>query len=195
MTVKLIAFTQGVNGKTPEDLLSHAFSQCYQKPASIGAVLRNLSHDSVLEHVSFTFDVKMSRVSWDQLVRHRLASYTAQSHRYTDIEESDLSFFIPSEVIENGDEDEWIEDLAHNYDVYKKWRDRGYKKQTARYQATIGVSIVATWSINLRSLLNLLELRTSAHAQEEIRLFAEEVWQEVKPLFPRLEEALEGKFR
>jgi len=195
MSVKLIAYSQGVAGHTPEDLLSHAFSQCYQKPVSIEAVLRNLSHESVLEHVSFSFDIQVSRVCWDQIVRHRVASYTAQSHRYTDIQEADLYYYIPSEVIANEDEAEWIADLKANYKIYKKWRDRGYKKQTARYQAVFGVSIIATISFNLRSLLNLLELRTSPHAQEEIRLFAEDVWQEVKPLFPRLAEALEGKFR
>lgn len=195
MTVKLIAYTQGMNGGSPEDLLAHAFSQCYQKPVSIDAVLRNISHESVLEHISFSFDIKVSRVMWDQLVRHRLASYTAQSHRYTDIEKKDLVFFIPFEVKQNDDVDEWLEDSEIIYNIYRKWRNKGYKKETARYHAPIGVSIKATVSFNLRSLLNLLELRTSHHAQEEIRLFAEEVWQEVKPLFPRLAEALEGKFR
>lgn len=195
MTVKLTAYTQGVYGSKPEDLLSNAFSQCYQKPPNIGAVLRNLKHESVLEHVSFTFDIQVSRVCWDQLVRHRLASYTAQSHRYTDIEKQDLVFFIPSEVKANDGVDEWLEDSEVIYNIYRKWRNRGYKKETARYLAPIGVSIKATVSFNLRSLLNILELRTSAHAQEEIRLLAEDIWQEVKPLFPQLAEALEGKFR
>lgn len=194
MSVTLVSYSRGVNGETPEDILSWAFSQCYQKKPNIQAVVRNLHHQSVLEHISFTFDIQLSRVAWDQLVRHRIASYTAQSHRYTDIQEEDLMFFIPSDV---KDEDmiEWMDDLAHNYKVYKKWRDRGYKKETARYQATIGVSIKATVTFNLRSLLNLLSLRTEAHAQEEIRKFAEEVWQEVKPLFPNLQEVLERSFR
>jgi len=58
MTAKLIAYTQGTNGGSPEEVLAHAFSQCYQKPVSIDAVLRNLAHESVLEHVSFTFDTQ-----------------------------------------------------------------------------------------------------------------------------------------
>lgn len=195
MTVKLIAHTQGLRGESPEDLLAHAFSRCYQRPPNIDAVIRNINHESVLEHVNFMLDIKVSRVTWDQLVRHRIASYTAQSHRYTDIENKDLVFYIPSEVKQNGDADEWLEDSEIIYNIYKKWRNKGYKKETARYHAPIGVSINATVSLNLRSLLNLLKLRTSPQAQEEIRLFAEEVWQEVKPLFPRLEQALEGKFR
>lgn len=195
MSVKLIAYSQGVNGQTPEDLLSLAFSKCYQRPASIEAVLRNLKHESVLEHVSFTFDTKMSRSCWEHLTRHRIASFTAQSHRYTDIEKKDLVFFIPTEVKINDNADEWLEDAETIYNIYRKWRNKGYKRETARYLAPIGVSIEAIVSFNLRSLLNMLELRTSAHAQEEIRLFAEEVWQEVKPLFPQLAAALEKGFR
>jgi thymidylate synthase (FAD) len=195
MTAKLLAYTQGIDGHQPEALLAHCFSQCYQNAVSIDAVLRNLDHESVLEHVAFTFDIKMSRVAWEHLTRHRIASYTAQSHRYTDIQKQDLVFFIPSEVKENDDADEWLEDSEIIYNIYRKWRNKGYKKETARYQAPIGVSITATVSFNLRSLLNLLKLRTTSHAQEEIRIFAEDVWQEVKPLFPRLEVALEGKFR
>jgi thymidylate synthase (FAD) len=194
MPVKLKAYTRGIDGETTEELLAWAFSQCYQKEPNIQAVVRNLHHQSVLEHISFVFDIQLSRVAWDQLVRHRIASYTAQSHRYTDIQEEDLVFFVPSDIKEE-DRDEWQEDLRHNYLVYKKWRNKGYKKETSRYQATIGVSIKATVTFNLRSLLNLLELRTASHAQEEIREFAEEVWLSVNPLFPNLEEALERSFR
>jgi len=42
------------------------------------------SFPSVLEHVTFTFMVEgISRVTSHQLVRHRLASYTQESQRYT----------------------------------------------------------------------------------------------------------------
>lgn len=194
MAVKLVAYTQGVDRRTPEDILALAFSQCYQKKANIDVVIRNMKHQSVLEHISFTFDVQLSRVAWDQLVRHRIASYTAQSHRYTDIKEEDLIFFIP-EDIEPEDLEEWKFDMSCAYHLYAKWRQKNYRKETARYIAPIGVSIKATMSINLRSLLNLFSLRTSSHAQQEIREFAEQAWLEVKPLFPNLAEKLEEVFR
>lgn len=194
MSVKLIAYSQGVNGESPEDLLAIAFSKCYQKPVSIEAVLRNLKHESVLEHVSFSFDIEVSRVTWEQIVRHRIASYTAQSHRYTEPKEEDCSFYIPSDVADEYT-DEWKRDASLEYQVYLKWRSRGVAKQSARYLLPKGVSIKASWSINLRSLLNFLKLRADAKSQEEIRHFAEQVWHEVSYLFPQLERALEGKFR
>lgn len=42
------------------------------------------SYTSVLEHCKYTFEVVCSRVCSHQLVRHRIASYTQQSLRWTD---------------------------------------------------------------------------------------------------------------
>ena len=41
-------------------------------------------HTSVLEHAVYTFEAVCSRVCSHQLVRHRIASYTQQSMRYTE---------------------------------------------------------------------------------------------------------------
>ena len=41
-------------------------------------------HTSVLEHAVYTFETVCSRVCSHQLVRHRIASYTQQSMRYTE---------------------------------------------------------------------------------------------------------------
>jgi len=41
-------------------------------------------HTSVLEHAVYTFETVCSRVCTHQLVRHRIASYTQQSMRYTE---------------------------------------------------------------------------------------------------------------
>lgn len=194
MNVQLVAMTQGVWPLSPEDLLTRAFSQCYQKPANIDVVLRNLDHESVLEHISFTFEIQVSRVCWEQLVRHRIASYTAQSHRYTEPTLQDMADFIPSDIPTEYLTD-WVDDANKIHQMYKKWRGRGVQKQTARYLLPKGVAIRATVTMNLRSLLNFLELRTGSHAQEEIKLLAEEMWKQVKPYFPRLGDALEEKFR
>lgn len=183
---KLVALTQGVNGEDVGELLTKAFSQCYQKEANLDVVIRHMKHMSVLEHVSFTFEQSCTRVCWEQLVRHRLASFTAQSHRYTDIELNDYLEFIPSEVLDMGEMmvQEWKEDLKNNHKIYKKWRERGVTKQTARYQASKGIKIKATVTFNLRSLINLLSLRTDSSAQEEIQILAKLTWDELKPYIP-----------
>lgn len=183
---KLVATTQGINGECPGELLAEAFGQCYQKEANLGVVVKNMRHASVLEHVSFTFQVECSRVTWEQLVRHRIASYTAQSHRYTDIEPGDCMPYVPTEISSMGEDvvQEWKDDLISTWETYNKWRRRGVTKQTARYQAPKGISIKARVTFNLRSLINLLSLRTDRGAQEEIQVLSRQMWDEVKDHLP-----------
>lgn len=183
---KLVAYTKGVNGEEPSELLAQAFSQCYQKKANLDVVLRHMKHSSVLEHVSFTYQITCTRVAWEQLVRHRIASYTAQSHRYTDIEPGDCLIYIPQEIYDLGQDaiEEWSDDMIRTWSTYKKWRDKGVTKQTARYQAPKGIAIRARVTFNLRSLINMLTLRTEKHAQEEIQKLARAMWKELQGVLP-----------
>jgi thymidylate synthase (FAD) len=60
-------------------------------------MLIKIGHESPLEHVSFTFAVEgVSRVTEQQLTRHRLASYSIQSGRY--VERDNAKFTIPKSI-------------------------------------------------------------------------------------------------
>ena len=182
--VKLIRHTEN-----PEELLKESFGKCYQTDVNINTVIKHLKHESVLEHVVFTFDIKCSRIAHLQFVRHRIASYTSQSHRYTEPTMEDLYYFIPSSF---PDEylDEWEQDLKNQYDVYMKWRSRGVKKEDARYHLPDGTAINFQVTMNLRSLLNFFVLRTDIHAQEEIRWVADEMMGLVFNTMPNLKHHL-----
>ena len=189
--IKLITHTPN-----PEELLKQSFGKCYQTEVNINTVIKHLKHESVLEHVSFTFDIKCSRIAHLQFVRHRIASYTSQSHRYTEPTANDLIYFIPSNF---PDEylDEWEEDMKNQYEVYKKWRDKGLKKEDARYHLPDACAINFQCTMNLRSIINFLSLRTDPHAQEEIRLLANGmktiVFDTMPSLKPHLEQLVESK--
>ena len=83
MKVKLISYTPD-----PADVASRAARVCVSQdvpdaahPASLRAALKS-GHESVLEHVSFTFSAEgISRACSHQLVRHRIASYSQHSQR------------------------------------------------------------------------------------------------------------------
>jgi thymidylate synthase (FAD) len=63
-------------------------------------MLIKIGHESPLEHVSFTFAVEgVSRVTEQQLTRHRLASYSIQSGRY--VERHNAEFTVPKAVQKN----------------------------------------------------------------------------------------------
>lgn len=164
--VKLITHTPN-----PEELLKQSFGKCYQTEVNINTVIKHLKHESVLEHVNFTFDIKCSRIAHLQFVRHRIASYTSQSHRYTEPVLDDLIYFIPSNFPEEL-LDEWEQDMKNQYEIYKKWRDYGLKKEDARYHLPDATAINFEVTMNLRTLLNFLSLRTDNHAQEEIKEIA-----------------------
>jgi thymidylate synthase (FAD) len=184
--IKLVTHTQN-----PEELLKSSFGKCYQTEVNIDTIIKHLKHESVLEHVVFTFDVKCSRVCHLQFVRHRIASYTSQSHRYTEPSLEDLSYYIPSKIDNDTDSyKEWMEDCEAIYAIYKKWRSRGVKKEDARYLLPDATAINFQVTMNLRSILNFLALRTDTHAQDEIRYLAKEMQSIVFATMPNLERHL-----
>ncbi|MDE6092771.1 MAG: FAD-dependent thymidylate synthase, partial [Ruminococcus sp.] len=92
MKVNLISHTPD-----PERLAATAAKLCYsssdidslrdglteEKTRSFIDMLVSVGHESVMEHVSFTFGIEgISRACSHQLVRHRIASYSQKSQRY-----------------------------------------------------------------------------------------------------------------
>ena len=188
--IKIITHTEN-----PELILQDAYSKCYQKPIKISAMVKVLKHESVLEHVTFSFDVKCSRIAHLQMVRHRLASYTSQSHRYTEPTEDDLTYYIPNVMKSHEDYEEWIDDMERQYAIYQKWQNKGYKKEDARYHLPDSCAINFQVTMNLRAILNFLALRTDSHAQEEIRVLANEMKELVLSTMPNLRSGLEELIR
>ena len=80
---------------TPKEVLIEAISMPYKtdnfrklftKEAmkKIKTICIDKKHSSVLEHITFNFKIEgISRLCLQELVRHRLASYTVESTRYT----------------------------------------------------------------------------------------------------------------
>ena len=107
MKVKLIAHTPN-----PEMVVACAAKLCYSKvgveelmekqtPEGIEKflnMLMGMGHESPIEHVSFTFAAEgVSRALTHQLVRHRLASYSQQSQRYVNLENT-FEYITPKEI-------------------------------------------------------------------------------------------------
>ncbi len=139
-------------------------------------------HHSVLEHVSFTFLIEgISRVATHQLVRHRIASYSQQSHRYTKITRE--SFVVPPSIEEKAKElfDKYIEEALG---VYERLIELGIKKEDARFIIPQAVSSNIVVTMNARELLHFFTLRTCVRAQWEIRQCAIEMLKLAKSKAP-----------
>ena len=185
--VELLTYTSN-----PEGRLLDYYSQCYKKPIKLENMLKVLKHESVLEHISYTFRINCSRLTHLQFVRHRLASYTAQSHRYTEIRIEDTYKHIPNEIKKLGQiaVAEYVDDCIDIYDMYKKWRDAGVSKESARYLINDGCNIEFTVTMNLRELLHFFAMRTDVHAQDEIKELAYNMKSLVFETLPDINEVL-----
>lgn len=185
MNVTLLAITKPTQEAiemgicTPDLLVEFAGRLCYASENKLGtnphfihARIRE-GHRSIIEHGAATFLVEeISRVTSHQLVRHRIASYSQQSQRYVDQGNngSVIPGSFPSELREDV-----LTLVTASKDLYDKLRDRGVRKEDARYILPEGSHTKLVVTMNFASWLHFLEIRLDKAAQWEIREVAEKI--------------------
>lgn len=150
--------------------------------ALIKSVITN-GHSSVLEHSTFTFDVDgISRGCLQELVRHRISSFSVKSTRYTlgRLKELDESFV-------EGESVAWREYLVTSGNEFVDYNSRvqleevrqgalaGIPNDTLKYMLPESFKTSLVWTVNARSLRNFLQLRLSPRAHWEIQALARNV--------------------
>ena len=169
---------------TPIELVDRAIGKCHDRGCSkdresmekrIDRVCNKLRHESILEHISYTFEVVgVSRALLQELARHRMASLSVKSTRYTlkelkDCPEAELSKFLVS-VNDTVD--------SYNYDQLILVQDmlrKGMSNDEAKYSLPEAFKTSFIWTINARALKNFLSLRLAKEALWEIREFAKKI--------------------
>jgi thymidylate synthase (FAD) len=152
-------------------------------------VMESHKYPSVLEHVVFTFLVEgISRVTSHQLVRHRIASYTQESQRYSAVERD---YVVPDTVIKAGFEEEFRKLMDEAYRLYDKMVNAGVPYEDARYIIPQAVTTRLLMTVNLRELIHIACLRLSPHAQWELRELVKLMIDEAKSLIPELPHLLQ----
>ena len=168
--VELIAITPNA-----EKVIEEAGRTCYMSFDKIGAHsaedfihrLIKLGHESPLEHAYATFRIKnCSRAMTHQLVRHRLMAVSQQSQRY--VNEEQFEYVVPETI-----PDEFIDDYHNDMEtiqkMYTKWRERGLKKEDARFVLPNACTSAIVVSADFREWRHILQTRLSKKAQWEIR--------------------------
>ena len=146
-------------------------------------------HESILEHVSFTFVVSnISRIATHQLVRHRVASYAQYSHRGMDDE---LTFIIPDSLSDKMNEKEEINNFIMGYleqagGFYYDLVKLGIPPEDARFMLPNGLASNIMFTMNGRELRHFLKLRLAKNAQWEIRQLAQEILKILNDVCPVL---------
>jgi len=162
--------------------------------------LRNLLsslHGSVLEHANYSFAFRnVSRVFTHELVRHRAGSaFSQESLRYVRLTE--INFRVP-EVLEPIRDQvlslvEQLEEFqVHAASAMNLDDDQipfAVKKEVTsalRRLAPMGLSTDIIWTANVRTLRHVIEMRTSAAAEEELRFVFDQVARLMRSEAPNL---------
>ncbi len=219
LKVKLLSHTPDA-----EKLVATAAKLCYsssdieslrdgltdEKVESFIDMLVSIGHESVVEHVSFTFGVEgISRACSHQLVRHRIASYSQKSQRY--VSENGFEFITPPSVAEHpeakSEYDRIISEITESYEKLaalltekhaSEFMAQGMDEKSARSKASklanedarfvlpnaCETKIVVT--MNVRSLFNFFRHRCCNRAQWEIRAVANEMLRQCLEVAPHI---------
>ena len=185
LEVELVAITPD-----PQKVIEQAGRTCYlsfdkmDDNSQAGFIKRliKMGHESPLEHAYATFRIKnCSRAMTHQLVRHRLMAVSQQSQRYCD--EEDFAYVVPqsmpAELLE-----EFHNDMHTIQQMYKKWRDKGLKKEDARFVLPNACTSEIVVSANFREWRHILTVRSDKGAQWEIRKAANLILDTLKKTAP-----------
>ncbi len=170
-------------------------------------LMRN-RHTSPFEQVVFTFHAKMPVFVARQWVRHRTARLNEISGRYSVMQDE---FYLPgldevtyqSSTNRQGRGERLPEDAASRtietmrqqqeqaYAGYERLLEAGIARELSRINLPLSVYTEWYWQIDLNNLFHFLDLRLDAHAQYEIRKYAEAMLQVAKTVCPLATEAFE----
>ncbi len=153
------------SGNTPEEIAKGAISR--KTMESLVKKLVRAGHHSILEHVSFTFAISgISRACSHQLVRHRIASYSQQSQRYTKPNE----FVIPKTIEAQPDlKSKFINLINKCFSFYDELQKNNIPLEDARFILPNAIKTNIVMTMNLRELIHAASLRLCNRAQWEIR--------------------------
>lgn len=165
------------------------------------------SHTTPFEMVEFKFHIKIPIFVARQWIRHRTANVNEYSGRYSEMKDE---FYVPdaqsvrtqSEVNKQGRSDITIpEDTANDltarmeqsqnaaYDEYQHYLAAGVAREIARINLPVSNYTEWYWKIDLHNLFHFLRLRMDAHAQYEIRVYAEAIAGIIRDIVPIAYEA------
>ncbi len=157
-------------------------------------------HTSPFESVNFTFDVKAPIFVFRQWHRHRTWSYNEVSARYTELPEE---FYVPelSQITTQSTSNKQMRtdevhpdaggmrSVIHDqcvtaFQKYKLLIASGCPRELARGVLPVNTYSHMFASVDLLNLMKFLKLRVHAHAQYEIRVYAEAMLRLIEPIVP-----------
>lgn len=157
-------------------------------------------HTSPFESVMFTFEVKAPIFVLRQWHRHRTWSYNEISARYTELDEG---FYLPEtdKITTQSTDNKQMRTTEQHvgayseqqnirigceqmFKLYRGLLERGVPRELARSVLPVAAYSRMFATVDLHNLLHFLRLRMHAHAQYEIRVYAEAMLKLIQPVVP-----------
>ena len=157
-------------------------------------------HTSPFEAVTFTFEVKAPIFVVRQWHRHRTWSYNEISARYTALDEG---FYVPAldNITTQSKDNKQMRTAERHPDAFLlqqhiRWSceeafkryafliEKGCPRELARSVLPVAAYTRMFATVDLHNLLHFLRLRLHAHAQWEIRQYAEAIVTLITPVVP-----------
>ena len=184
-----------------------------EKDRNLIRYLMSHQHTTPFEMVELKFMVQVPMDCWRQWIRHRTANVNEYSTRYTEaidicqttkptewrLQATDnkqgSSGFLEEEALGTvcgrslSEVEEWFHRRAK--DVYHARLEAGVAKEQARKDLPLSTYTRAYWKCDLHNIFNFLRLRMDSHAQYEIRMYANAMYEIVKQVVPVACEAFE----
>ena len=178
-------------------------TKSYREDAGLIDYLLRNSHTSPFEQVVLTFHVKLPIFVARQWVRHRTARLNEVSGRYSILKDD---FYLPeaedlalqstdnkqgraAEALDSSLAEKiraaFAEGQKAAYTAYSSLVDEGIARELARINLPLSLYTEWYWQIDLHNLFHFLKLRLDAHAQKEIRLYANVIYDIAKKVAPR----------
>lgn len=165
-------------GKTPADP---------EKDKKLIRYMLSHDHGTPFEHAVFTFHVKLPIFVARQWIRHRMGSFNEFSMRYSEFPDE---FYFPErwrvQDVKNkqGSVDAMTDKQNANLGVflrdhcakaiedYRTLLRDNVAKEMARLVLPVNAYTQWYWTVNARSLMHFLDLRSDGHAQWEMRRYS-----------------------
>lgn len=143
-------------------------------------------HGVPFEHAVLSFRLRMPVFLARQFVKHRTSSWSEHSGRYSELENL---FYVPREVrTQTGKPGSYTFEPLHPFraaefqkrlsdqcesawSLYQSSLTAGVAKEQARLCLPVNIYTNVVWTINARSLFNVIRLRVDSHAQAEAQVY------------------------
>lgn len=148
-------------------------------------------HASPFEHNVYRFYIEAPIFVTREILRHRISSINEESGRYKVLQPKFYTPLVGRPLKQIGKTGDYVFEMAEEllpevqrqldsayvmaWDTYQHLLEIGVAKEVARMCLPVGIYSSMHFTINARSLMNFLSLRTASNAQWEIRQIAGEM--------------------